>query len=148
MLFERKLFDRNCENRTLAQLNLSGYNTIWHSTRDQTISKESYGVLNSSNKWTKILSWVSRENGQDSEFRSFFGRIEAIINCFRDLLTFICSELHNKISNKMRHLLRTCTSKLKFDWNSAHRCEMPIYFPVGVWQAPVENSRFHKKQKV
>ena len=25
---------------------------------------------------------------QDSEFRSFFGRIEETINCFRDLLTF------------------------------------------------------------
>ena len=25
---------------------------------------------------------------QDSEFRSFFGRIDETINCFRDLLTF------------------------------------------------------------
>ena len=25
---------------------------------------------------------------QDSEFRSFFGRIEETIDCFRDLLTF------------------------------------------------------------
>ena len=24
---------------------------------------------------------------------------------------------------------------------------MPIYFPVGVWQAPVENSRINKKTK-
>ena len=31
---------------------------------------------------------------------------------------------------------------------SAHRCEMPIYFPVGVWQAPFENSRVHRKQKM
>ena len=31
---------------------------------------------------------------------------------------------------------------------SAHRCEMTIYFPMGVWQAPVENSRVHRKQKM
>ena len=30
----------------------------------------------------------STENAQDSEFRSFFGRIEETIICFRDLLTF------------------------------------------------------------
>ena len=28
------------------------------------------------------------------------------------------------------------------------RCEMTIYFPVGVWQAPVENSRVYRKQKM
>ena len=34
------------------------------------------------------LQIVSREDAQDSEFRSFFGRIEEAINCFLDLLTF------------------------------------------------------------
>ena len=31
---------------------------------------------------------MSREDVQESEFRSFFGRIEDTMNCFRDLLTF------------------------------------------------------------
>ena len=30
---------------------------------------------------------LNSEDAQDSEFRSFFGRIEDTINCFRDLLT-------------------------------------------------------------
>ena len=36
----------------------------------------------------KKLIILSKEDAQDSEFRSFFGRIEETINCFRDLLTF------------------------------------------------------------
>ena len=36
-----------------------------------------------------LLSWLLIEDAQDSEFLSFFGRIEEVINCFRDLLTFI-----------------------------------------------------------
>ena len=36
------------------------------------------------------LNILSREDAQDSEFCSFFGRIEDTINCFRDLLTFSC----------------------------------------------------------
>ena len=40
--------------------------------------------LNSSKKRTKL----TQEEAQDSEFRSFFGRIEETIICFRDLLTF------------------------------------------------------------
>ena len=35
----------------------------------------------------KIIS-LKREDAQDSDFHSFFGRIEDTINCFRDLLTF------------------------------------------------------------
>ena len=42
-------------------------------TKGQTISKAYYGYT---------------EDAQGCEFRSFFGRIEDIINCFRDLLTF------------------------------------------------------------
>ena len=54
----------------------------------QKISKASYCFLNSSKKLTK-LTILSREDAQDSEFRSvFFGRIEDTINCFRNLLTF------------------------------------------------------------
>ena len=40
-----------------------------------------------SQKWTR-LTILSREDAQDSKFRSFFGRIEEIIICFRDLVTF------------------------------------------------------------
>ena len=36
----------------------------------------------------------------------------------------------------------------KIKRSSAQRCEMTIYFPVGVWQAPVENSRVYRKQKM
>ena len=39
-------------------------------------------------KRTKLFTILSTEDAQDSEFRSFFGRIEDTINCFRDLLTF------------------------------------------------------------
>ena len=55
--------------------------------KGQTISKVNYGILNSSTKQSK-LTILSKEEAQDSEFRSFFGRIEETINCFRDLLTF------------------------------------------------------------
>ena len=34
------------------------------------------------------LTILRKEHAQDSEFRSFFGRIEETINCFRELLTF------------------------------------------------------------
>ena len=34
------------------------------------------------------LTILSTEGAQDSEFRSFMGRIEDTRNCFRDLLTF------------------------------------------------------------
>ena len=34
------------------------------------------------------LTMLSGEDAQDSDFRSFHGRIEVAINCFRDLLTF------------------------------------------------------------
>ena len=46
-----------------------------------------YDVKTSSKKRTK-LTILSKEDGQDSEIRSFFGRSFDIINCFRDLLTF------------------------------------------------------------
>ena len=35
------------------------------------------------------LTILSTEDAQDSEFYSFFGRIQASIICFRDLLTFM-----------------------------------------------------------
>ena len=54
----------------------------------QTISKANYGVPNSSKKRTK-LTILSRKDAKDSKFRSFFERIEEIIICFRDLVTFI-----------------------------------------------------------
>ena len=38
-------------------------------------------------------SRVSKENGQDSEIGSFFGRSFDIINCFRYLLIFSCNPL-------------------------------------------------------
>ena len=59
---------------------------VFCSTKGQTITKANYGFFNSSKKRTK-LTILSREDAQDSEFRSFFGRIEDTINCFRDLLT-------------------------------------------------------------
>ena len=55
--------------------------------KGQYISKAIYGLLNSSRRRTK-LTILSIFFTQDSEFRSFFGRIEETINCFRDLLTF------------------------------------------------------------
>jgi hypothetical protein len=35
------------------------------------------------------LTILIREDAQDIEFLSVFGKIEATVNCFRDLLTFI-----------------------------------------------------------
>ena len=55
--------------------------------KGRTISKANYGALNSPKKRTK-LTILSKENSQDSEFGSFFGRIEEIIICFRECLTF------------------------------------------------------------
>ena len=55
--------------------------------KGEIISKANYGFLNSTKKRTK-LTILSKEEAQDSEFRSFFWRIEETINCFRDLLTF------------------------------------------------------------
>ena len=52
----------------------------------QKISKANYGVLNSCKKRTK-LTILSKEDDQTSEFCSFYGRIEEILNCSRDLLT-------------------------------------------------------------
>ena len=57
------------------------------SAKGQTVSKENYGVLNSSKKRMKITI-LNIFFIQDSEFRSFFGRIEETIYCFRDVLTF------------------------------------------------------------
>ena len=43
----------------------------------------------------KTLFWLlSKEDAQDIEFSSIFGRIEDITNCFRDLLTFKSAEMH------------------------------------------------------
>ena len=56
-------------------------------SKGQTISKANYAFLNSSIKQMK-LTILSKEVAQDSEFCSFFGRIEDTMNCFRDLLTF------------------------------------------------------------
>ena len=49
--------------------------------------KANYEILSSSKKRTK-LTILSTEGAQDSEFRSFFGRIQDAIIWFRDLLTF------------------------------------------------------------
>jgi hypothetical protein len=50
-------------------------------------SKANYSLLSSSKKRMK-LTILSIIFTQDSEFRLFFGRIENIKICFRDLLTF------------------------------------------------------------
>ena len=55
-----------------------------------------YGLLNSHKKRTK-LTILSIFFTQDSELRSFFGRIKEIINCFRDLLTFNWRNKRDKI---------------------------------------------------
>ena len=57
------------------------------SSKDQTISKANYGFLNSPKNRTN-LAILSKEHAQDSEFCSFFGRIEETKIYFRDLLTF------------------------------------------------------------
>ena len=61
-----------------------------YTTKGQTISKENYDIINCFKKRTK-LTIQSKEDPQESEFRSFFGRIEDTINCFCDLMTFINS---------------------------------------------------------
>ena len=54
--------------------------------------EKKYGVLNSSKKWTKLTTYPEHllfsTHAQNSELRSFFGRIENAINCLRDLPTF------------------------------------------------------------
>jgi hypothetical protein len=50
-------------------------------TKGQEISKAIYDVKTSSKKQTK-LTILSKEDGQDSEIRSCFGRSFDIINCF------------------------------------------------------------------
>ena len=54
--------------------------------KGRTISKVNYDFLNSPKKRTK-LTILSKGDAQDSEFRSFFGRIKDTISCFQDLLT-------------------------------------------------------------
>ena len=44
--------------------------------KGQTISKANYGFLNSHKKTERKLTMLSKEEAQDSEFRSFFWRIE------------------------------------------------------------------------
>ena len=68
----------------------SGYNACIASpaaAKGKTISKTSNCFLNSPKKRTK-LTILSKKEAQDSDFRSFFGRIEDTINCLRDSLTF------------------------------------------------------------
>ena len=48
-----------------------------------------------------ILTILSREDAKDSEFRSFLGRIEDTINCFRDLLTF---NLNLKLAQQKKYI--------------------------------------------
>ena len=68
----------------LFSLFISRYNKgCWYSyakIKGQTISKANYGLLNSPKKRTKCTQDTTL-----SAFRSFFGRIEETINCFRDL---------------------------------------------------------------
>ena len=66
-----------------------------HRHKGQTILKANYDFLNSPKKRTK-LTILSKKEAQDSEFRSFFWRIEETINCFRDLLTFTKFRLFSK----------------------------------------------------
>ena len=47
---------------------------------------------------------LSREDAQDSEFRSFFGRIEDTIICFQDCLTFS----NRKISQIDLYIMTLC----------------------------------------
>ena len=59
----------------------------WAFWKGQWISKAIYGLLNSSKKQTK-LTILNIFSTQNSEFRSFYGRIENTIICFLNLLTF------------------------------------------------------------
>ena len=61
--------------------------------KGQKISIANYGVLSSPEERTKLII-RSRVDAQDSEFHSFFGRIEDTKNYFRDLLTFINHSNH------------------------------------------------------
>ena len=66
---------------------ISFQRTIYQKDKGQATTKANYGFLNSSKKRTK-LTILSKEDAQDSMFRSFFGRTEDTKNYFRDLLTF------------------------------------------------------------
>ena len=70
---------------------------------EQTFSNISYGLRSGnlesklwcpqfSQKKPKFIA-LSKEDTQDSEFRSLFGRIEETINCHRDLPTFKINSL-------------------------------------------------------
>ena len=55
--------------------------------------------------------FLSKEGALDSEFRSFFGRIEDTINCFRDLLTFSIHALFKmEIEDKCTTFFFVCKS--------------------------------------
>ena len=82
--------------------------------KGQTISKANYGVLISSKKRTKLII-LTREDAQDSEFRSFFGRIEETIYCFRDLLTFRQNPLTNTQLVLNLVLIKTAGPVFNFD---------------------------------
>ena len=56
-------------------------------------------------KLSGIPTFLKQIGVQDSEFRSFFERIEETINCFRDLLTFSpFSDLHLTLNYYSIHI--------------------------------------------
>ena len=71
----------------LVKIYFSKIRNFIKNTKGQTISNASYDFLNSPKK-RKKHTILSKEHAQDSEFRSFFERIEETIIYFRDLLTF------------------------------------------------------------
>ena len=56
---------------------------------------------NKGNQELKVSKFRFGKYAQDSKLRSFFGRIENTINCFRDLLTFSYLSLGTKKSGKL-----------------------------------------------
>ena len=86
-----KLFT-NSDRNSYGKIEKFSYHLVFHPVcKGQIISKANYAVLNSSKKRTKLTT-LSIYFTEDSEFPSFFGRIEETINCFRDLLTFSTQE--------------------------------------------------------
>ena len=67
------MLEKSIRKKVMAENKRDGH-AFWTACKGQTISKANYAFLNSSIKQTK-LTILSKEEAQDSEFRSLFGRI-------------------------------------------------------------------------
>ena len=77
------------------------------------------------------LTILSKEDPQDSEFHSFFGRIEDSINCFRDLLTFT-----NRLTNHCTCTLWLNMVEIFVPYNS-EKMFLEAYFFIWLMNSPL-----------